>query len=559
MTADGPEGEAPGAPGPTARRVRLGRSAAVMAVGTTLSRITGLGRLVAAAYAVGITESRLADTYNIANTMPNVIYELVLGGVLTSVFIPVVVEQLRTKPHDEAWDSVSSLVTTALTVLVAMSLLAMLAAPAVMRLFTLRLSGPEAAEQQALATFFLRIFALQIAFYGYAAIAGGLLNAHNRFAVPAFTPILNNLVVIATFLVFAAVVEGTPTVRGVNGSLAESLLLAGGTTLGVAAYAAGNWPFVRRLPGRLRARFRFRDPAVRKLARLSTWTLGYVAVNQVAFGLVLVMANGVQGGPTAFFTAFAFFQLPYGIATVSIMTALVPTLAAHFVDRDDAAFRARTAGGLRAMALLMIPATVAYIVLSGPLIRTLLQHGVMTAQSSELVVAVLNLLVLGLLPFSAFLLLLRAFYARQDTRTPFAVNVAVNAAFVVAAVALFPAFDVRGIAAAHTVSYAVGAGLAAAVLGRRIGGLDWRRTTLETLRIAAAAAVAAAAMVGVLWGVDQLTGPGDLRSLAQLVVGAAAGGVGFLAAAKVVGVEELALLVQLLPRHRRAASVTARG
>jgi putative peptidoglycan lipid II flippase len=134
----------------------LGRSAAVMAVGTTLSRITGLGRFVALAFALGVTESRLADSYNIANTMPNVIYELVLGGVLTSVFIPVVVEELRTRDHEEAWRSVSVLVSVAMVVLVALSVAAVVLAPWIIKLFSLRLSGAAADEQQALGTFFLR-------------------------------------------------------------------------------------------------------------------------------------------------------------------------------------------------------------------------------------------------------------------------------------------------------------------------------------------------------------------------------------------------------------------
>ncbi|MDQ4133249.1 MAG: murein biosynthesis integral membrane protein MurJ, partial [Actinomycetota bacterium] len=139
----------PPAPAEARRPPSLGRSAAVMAVGTTLSRLTGLGRLIALAYALGVTESRLADSYNIANTMPNVIYELVLGGVLTSVFIPVLVGELRTRARQDAWESVSSLVTASVTVLVVLTAVAVVAAPWIIRLFTLRLSGAEAAQQQA--------------------------------------------------------------------------------------------------------------------------------------------------------------------------------------------------------------------------------------------------------------------------------------------------------------------------------------------------------------------------------------------------------------------------
>ncbi|HVL27090.1 MAG TPA: murein biosynthesis integral membrane protein MurJ [Acidimicrobiales bacterium] len=533
------------------RTPSLGRSAAVMAVGTTLSRVTGLGRLVAAAYALGVTESRLADTYNIANTVPNVIYELVLGGVLTSVFIPIVVEELRTKPRKEAWEAVSSLVTTALVVLTAISVLAFLAAPAIIRLFTMRLEGGEAAEQQHLATVFLRFFAPQIVLYGYAAVAAGLLNAHDRFAVPMFVPVLNNVVVIGVFVAFAQLVSGTPTVASVSAAPSQELLLALGTTMGVAVMALANWPFVRRLPGRLRFRPRFRDPAVRKLARLSLWTFGYVVTNQLAFGVALVLANGVQGGPTAYFTAFAFFQLPYGIAAVSIMTALVPTLSAQYVDHDDAGFRARTAGGIRAMALLMLPATAGYLVLSRPLIQTLLERGVMQAESSALVASVLDTLALGLLPFSAFLLLLRAFYARQDTRTPLFANVISNVAYLIASFALFPLLDVRGLGLSHTLCYVVAALLAGRWLGKAVGGLDGRHTARELAKMTAAAAVSAGAMLAAVWIVSALVGPGNLRALLQLGFGGAVGLASYVAAAWVLRVEDLAVFRRLLPRRLR--------
>ncbi|HEX8770367.1 MAG TPA: lipid II flippase MurJ, partial [Acidimicrobiales bacterium] len=280
--------------GTTERRaVRLGRSTFVMATGTALSRITGLGRVIALAFALGVTESRLADSYNIANTMPNVIYELILGGVLTSVFIPVVVQELKTRRREEAWEAISALATTSLLVLVVISVIAAVAAPWIVRLFTLRLSGAEATSQQETATFLLRVFAPQIALYGLAAVATALLNAHDRFAVPMFAPVLNNALLIGTCLVFAGVVHGTPTNASVGSSLGEKLLLGLGTTAGVAAMALAIWLFVWRLPGRIRFRADFRHPAVQKLARLSVWTLGYVAVNQIGFGIALYLANGV--------------------------------------------------------------------------------------------------------------------------------------------------------------------------------------------------------------------------------------------------------------------------
>ena len=529
----------------------LGRSAVVMAVGTTLSRITGLGRLVAMAIALGVTESRLADSYNIANTMPNVIYELILGGLLTSVFIPVLVEELRKKRDDDAWESVSALVTTSVVTVLAITVVAVIGAPWIIRLFTFRLSGEVQAEQQEVATFFLRIFAPQIAFYGIASVAGGLLNAHDRFAVPMFAPIANNLVVIATLLAFAAFV---PLRTDAPASLSQKLLLGVGTTAGVAVLALAHWPAVRRLPGRLRWRPHFRHPAVRKLARLSLWTLGYVVANQLSFSLGLVLANGVKGGVTAMFIAFAFFNLPYGIAAVSIMTALVPRMSGQAVEGDADGFRASVGSGMRLMGVLLLPATAAYLVLARPLVTTLLEHGVMEAESSRLVAEVLQMFALGLVPFSFFLLLLRAFYARQDAKTPTLVNVVLNTVYGVFSLILFPALRVQGLALAHSLCYVAGAVLAGVLLSRRIGGLATGRTVAALAKASAASVVAAVAMVLAVAGVNSAMGPGGERALVQLVAGAAAGGLAFLAAAKALRVEELDTLRNLLPGRSRATS-----
>src|SRR4051812_9119090 len=176
--------QAPGAAKPVDIATQsLMRPAVVMAAGTTLSRLTGLGRVVTMALALGVAESRLADAYNLANTLPLVLYELVLGGVLTSVFIPVLIEELQTNDREHAWVSVSALVTAAALVLCGVAVLTVAVAPLVIDLFTARVPAKDLAQQRELATFFLRIFAPQIALFGLAAVAGGLLNAHGRFAV----------------------------------------------------------------------------------------------------------------------------------------------------------------------------------------------------------------------------------------------------------------------------------------------------------------------------------------------------------------------------------------
>ena len=233
---------------------------------------------------------------------------------------------------------------------------------------------------------------------------------------------------------------------------------------------------------------------MRKLARLSGWTLAYVVVNQIGFGIALYLANGKQGGPTAYFTAFAFFQLPYGIAAVSIMTALVPTLSAQFVDRDIPGFRRGTAGAMRTTALLMLPATAVYIALARPLVQVLLERGVMRGGSTHLVASTLAMFAVGLLPFSLYVLLVRAFAARQDVRTPLVVNIVENIVTVILDFILFPHLDVRGLALAHSLGYVVGVAMAIVLLGRQTDGLDMRRTLTSFARTMVASAAALGAM-----------------------------------------------------------------
>jgi putative peptidoglycan lipid II flippase len=525
----------------------LARPAAVMAVGTVLSRLTGLGRVAAMAFALGVAESRLADSYNVANTLPNVLYELVLGGVLTSVFIPVLVSELRTREPDDAWRSASAMVSASLAVLVGLAVVTVLLAPWIVDLFTLRVSGRQATEQRELATFFLRVFAPQVALYGFAAIAAGLLNAHGRFAVPMFAPILNNLIVIAMFLAFAAVTSGVPTDASVNDDLGLKLLLGVGTTGGVAVMALAYWPFLRALPGRLRMHVDFRHPAVRRLARLSAWTVGYVVTNTIGFGVSFALANGVQGGVTAYVTAFAFFQLPIGVAAVSIVTALVPRMSAHYVDGDAGAFAGDMGRGVRSIALLMVPATAALIVLAHPLTTTLLEHGVVRASSADLVANVLQFFAIGLLPFSLFQLLMRAFYTRQDARTPALVNVAENAVTIALDFALFPSLDVRGLALAHTLGYVAGCVVAVRILVRRVGGLERRRTVQQIARVTLASVLCAGAMLATLGLVSAVVPSGEGRALAQLVLGSGVGLGVFLWLAREMHIEDLNLFRRLLP------------
>lgn len=521
-----------------------------MTVGTVLSRVTGLARLAAIAAALGVAESRLPDSYNLANTAPNIIYELVLGGILTSVFVPVFVELLQKEGREKAWEIGSALINISLVVLVAITALGILAAPLIARFYALALEGNDAVMQERVLTFLLRLFLPQIIFYGLAAITAGLLNAHKRFGAPMYTPILNNLSVIAVFIAFHQA-------YGENVSLStvanEQLWIIGlGTTAGVALMAFAQLPFLRSL-GRYRLTFSMSHPAIRKLGRLSIFVIGYVVANQVGYLIVQLLANDQQGGYSAYISAFTFFLLPHGLFAVSIITALLPGMSEHAVNERWDSFRERLSTGIRSTFLLILPAAIGYFVLSERIVRLLLERGVFSAESTHLVGGVLRFFVLGLVPFALFQLFLRAFYAMQDTKTPFLINCAAVAVNTLINLPLYQWLGVKGLAAGHAAAYTLGTILQARVLSRRIGGLDGRKVSKAALRICASGM----AMGVVTWGVaeicdDVVTGTGALAQLVAVAIPVVAGAASYLGFAAIFKVEELGLVKGLFSRASSA-------
>jgi putative peptidoglycan lipid II flippase len=258
----------------------------------------------------------------------------------------------------------------------------------------------------------------------------------------------------------------------------------------------------------------------------------------------------VQGGLTAYVTAFAFFQLPIGIAATSIVTALVPQLSAYHVDGREDAFRARLAGGLQALTFLMLPATAAFIVLAEPMIRVLLEHGIVSAKSTELVASLLRLFAVGLLPFAAFQLLMRAYYTRQDAKTPAVINLWENLATIAFDIVLFAWISVKGLALAHSLGYVVGCAVGMWMLVRRIGPIAQRSNFVEMGKAVLAAAASAAAMLVVVEGTASI-GDGELRALVQLVVGGVVGAGVFLGVAKLLRARDLDAVARLIPARFR--------
>jgi putative peptidoglycan lipid II flippase len=531
----------------------LARSAAVMATGTLLSRITGLLRVTVLVATLGIGESRLADVYNVANTTPTRLYALVLGGILSSLFLPVFVEVRSTRGQRQAWHVARATMTIAIVGLGALAAVTALAAPWIIRLYVHSGSPAERAQAVEVGGQLLAMFMPQIVFYGVGSVMTGLLNAHRRFGVPMFAPILNNLVVIAVALTFHALVGSqVPQVGEVT--TGQKLLLGLGTTAGVAAMTLVQWPFLRRIGFRFHFVWNWRDQAIRKMATLSAFTVGYVVTNQLGYLLVPILAYGVQGGYTAYTTAFIFFQLPHGVFAVSVMTALLPPLSEYAVARNWDAFRATLSRGIRLTAAVLLPAALGYLALAGPIVRLLLEHGVVTRSSTSLLIPVLMVFVLGLVPFSTFQLVLRAFYALQDTRTTFLVNlvaVGVNAGANLLLFALLPErWKIPGLAMGHAAHYTVGSALLLFLLSRRIGGLDGARILRAVARMLVAGVVMFLATTLVARGVELVLDPGFLRDLVTVTAGVGAGVATYLAAARLLRIEELGLLLDLVRRRR---------
>jgi putative peptidoglycan lipid II flippase len=520
---------------------RLSRNTAVMAIGTTLSRVTGFGRVFALAYALGLT--RVADSYNLANTTPNLVYELVVGGVLSATLLPVFVRLQATTDDDEAWRGASAVVTVVGAIVVGLSVVLALGAPLFIRLYTLANTSATAADQRAMATFLLRLFAPQVAFYGLVTVSTALLNARRRFALPMFAPILNNVVVIGVLLAFPHVTSSL-SLRRLAGDHRALLFLGLGTTAGVAAMAVPQIVAVLRgARGKLRISWDPRHEAVRTVMRLSLWTFGFTVANQVAYWVVLLLANRRGGDLSAYQAAYQyFFLLPHGIIAVSLMSALQPDLAEHWsLGRVDE-FRARLGTGLRSLLTVLVPAAVGYITLGRPIVRLLIGHGAMSSSGVRTVAAVLAIMAAGLPSFSAYLMLMRAFQAMQDARQVFFLYLIENAVNIALAVALYPSMGVRGLALAFSLAYTVGTLAALVAMRGRIHGVEARPLLATTARVVAASAVMAAVTVACGHYVGAASGPG----LALRVgVGVAAGVSVYVAVARALGEGELAALLRI--------------
>ena len=511
----------------------------LMAAGTAMSRLTGVLRVLALAIALGA--HHLATSYNLANTTPNMLYDVVLGGVLSATFIPVFVDRLATRGERDAWRAISAVISLSVVVLVAMTVVFWLLAPQVIDAFTFlgqtHGAGHDAglAQEKAVATDLLRWFVPQVLFYGLIALATALLNTRRRFVAPMWVPIANNVVCIGVLLWFHHLVPNFPSLSGVQAHQGQIVLLGLGTTLGVVVQALLLLPSLgaARL-SRLRWRWDPRHEAVRKILHLGGWTFGFVLGNQVALFVVLALAVGA-GGPdpvTSYTYAYTFMQMPYAIVAVSVMSAVTPDLAEQWTRRDMTAFRRRLSGGLRAVLAIILPAAMGMFLLAKPAVALLLGHGATSVSDTEDTGAALAMFALGLPGFCTFLYVIRVLQSMQRARVAFWLYLVENGLNVILAIALVHPLGVRGLALALSIAYTVAAVVGVVVLRRWLGNLGGSQTWAPLRPVIGATLV----MGAVVLVISNLSGATHGVGLLVRVLGAVvAGGLVYLSVAHVLG------------------------
>ncbi len=513
-------------PGPAAGS--LLRASSVMAAGTVASRALGFVRAVVLAAAIGTALT--GDTFQVANTVPNIIYILLAGGVLNAVFVPQLVRAMR-GGEQHAQEYTDRLLTLAAVVLAVVTIVATVAAPLVVGLYTVM---AEQSSGDAHVTVLLAYWCLpQIFFYGLYTMLSQVLNARGSFGPMMWAPVVNNVIAIATGLAFIAAFEvdvDDPTSLGTG----AVTLLAGGATLGVAAQALLLVPVLRRTGFRFRVRLDPRGVGLRHAGNLARWTLLFVLVNQVAYAVIVNLgvatstaakADGIATGVGffAYSNAYLIFVLPHSIITVSVMTGLLPRMSREVAAGDLGAVRASLSEAWRLTGVGIVLAA-ATLVTFGPQAGELLfDNPQVTTEGARYIGIVAAAFGLGLPAFSAQYVALRGFYAFEDTRTPFLLQLSIAATNVLLALGAYAVLPVRwrmaGVALAYSVTYAGGLTLSTWVLRRRTGGLDGAGVVRHYVRLVVA--VVPAALLGWVasWGVRQALGDGRPGLTAGVAVG----------------------------------------
>jgi putative peptidoglycan lipid II flippase len=502
------------------------RAAAGMGVATAASRTIGFARILIIAAVLGTTY--LGNAYQSSNAVSNVLFELLAAGALSAVLVPTFVEHLDRGDQAETERLAGRILGIALIAMGIVSIVGILAAPAIADVLTTGVSNPHIAQQQRdLSTFLLRFVVPQVLLYAIGAVAVAVLYAKRRLAVTAMAPIGLTVVVVIAMILFRVVAGPDP---GLDLTLGEQLILALGATLGVVAFVAIPTVALWRTGFRLVPRLGRRDPEVGRVLRLSGWAVFQHSMIGLLLLASIVVGNAVEGGTVAFQVATVFFLAPYAVLAQPVHTAILPDLARQSGDVDQ--FNSSLRWALDSMAVLVIPVSAALVVLAKPIMQVAAFGQATQADGVGLLTVALASLAVGLYTYCAFLLFARAYYAFGNSRTPAVValgSAAVGIAVMVAGGAFTSGREtVAFLGFGNSIAYAVGAVVLWLGLARRTGQLivprSLGRSVLVTVPIALLAWLAFEAIdpsgrvatLGLLVGVTLVGGLAYLLGLRAL-------------------------------------------
>ena len=508
------------------------RSSAVMAAGTLVSRLTGLLRSLLLVAALGT--SIFADTFNVANTLPTVLYILLAGGALNSVFVPQLVRAMKDDPdRGEAFTSrLLTIVTLILTVITALSVIF---SPLLVRIYAPKFTNQGIETEFSLTVTFMRYCLPQILMMGIFVMWSQVGNARGKFGPMMWAPVANNLVVIAVLIIFLVI---APDVTAETITPAQVALLGLGTSLGFVIQAALLFPVVAKSGLNLRPRFDWKDSNLTKSFKLGAWTLLFVFINQIGYLVVVNVATAASAaakiagittgvGFTPYSYAYFVFILPHSIITVSVITALLPRISRMAANNEKAKVRNELERSLTNVAVATVPSAIAFLFF-GTAIATLLFSGSTRADSAQIGL-VLAAFSLGLVPYSAHLLLLRGFYAFEDTRTPVLINLASTALSIILCLISGEFLPLKwvtvGLAIALGLGNLLGTLITLKSLGKNVGAFNYIGLLKSHLRLTFVALLAGAPALGLYLLMEEIFGTelivvGLTLTIASSVMGA---------------------------------------
>ena len=525
----------------------LFRASGIMAIGTILSRITGFFRAILAVAVLGT--ALLADSYNVANTMPNILYNLLVGGALTAIFVPQLVRSFS--DEDGGHGFASRLVTTISGILLLLVIVGVIFAPALVRLYAPEFSTSGFEKEFSIAVAFTRYCLPQIFFLGLFTMLGQVANARGSFAPLMWAPIANNLVVI---VIFAGVLVMQQTLSVENITDGQVQLLGWGTTLGIIVQALILIPVVKRSGIRLRPIFGV--AGLGKSFSLAGWTLVYVLISQIGYLITVNVATsaavrsaqaGITTGVgfTPFTSAYYIMLLPYSIVTISIVTALLPHLSKLAIEKNVEEVKKQLVRAIRMCGVVTVPSSIA-LLLFGSLMTEVLYFGI-SLEDSRYIGYVLSALSLGLVAFSINLILIRGFNAFEDTKTQVLSILIIN---IISSALSYFFLDILksdqvtiGLGLAFAVSYIIGLFVTISLLKKHIGRFEYSQFAGQHLRLYAASLLAMLPFFAIAyflgWISDDAAPLLGVLRLAFVLLGS---GAGFLLLAHAFKITEIATL-----------------